>query len=793
MGTIKAWHSLNLLYRLSPPQISGLDISQASGLHPEDMSRDGHTYTQIPRKLLDELSISSTQFSGRGKQGRQISTRKELRKKAKAEKKSDQKTRWRTTVGQKVPLLNQGGHGFEENGVEKRQPISNSSEQSTPLKSILKTSKKHSIPSPPPSPPLKVSKSVSKRIAEDDAAIEALESKLGLKSKTKLPKSFKDDALDTLLEGLEEPDGPENAQRGKRKRPEDEEWLSRKRSKGRGSPLDVDSATEKESTVSLESDQEIEQSHIDDSDTWDSMESEVASGPEKASLDAPSFANIPKARENPYAPPMDGKASYRKGKYVPPSLRQNDESPEEDHPRLRRQINGLLNRLSESNLVTVLLEVEKIYQNHPRHQVSSSLLQMLTEILSDPASLQDTFIILHTGFIAALYKVVGTDFGAYTIETLHDQFSHLYDKSTGVGDPSTDGADRRLVNLIHVFAELYNFRVIASNLIYDLIRLLLNTFSEANTELLLKVIRNCGVQLRHDDPSSLNAISVLLQEGLAQADEKVVSVRTKFMVETIEDLKKNRAKNGKTASIVSNDHRTVMKKTLGSLNQRSLKTSEPLRIGLRDLQEAEKRGKWWLIGSTFKDEEGEVDEEGFLGNPTIDRDLKDDETMLMSNSILSNSISDLADLAKAQRMNTDIRRSIFIVIMSATDYNDAFLRLQKLRLKKSQELEIPKVLLHCAGIEETSNPFYFLLARKFCGDRKLKKAFEFSLWDFFKRMGEGGEEYEASARGQDDNENDEGSVKLRSLVNLGKLYGGLIADGGLTLGILKVGGKHSIL
>nr|GFD56933.1 nucleolar MIF4G domain-containing protein 1 [Tanacetum cinerariifolium] len=73
---------------------------------------------------------------------------------------------------------------------------------------------------------------------------------------------------------------------------------------------------------------------------------------------------------------------------------------------------------------------------------------------------------------------------------------------------------------------------------------------------------------------------------------------------------------------------------------------------------------------------------------------------------------DLAQLAREQRMNTDVRRAIYVSIMSATDFKDAQIRLNKLNLKKAQEVEIPKVIIHCAGAEKTYNPYYTILARK---------------------------------------------------------------------------------
>jgi nucleolar MIF4G domain-containing protein 1 len=116
-----------------------------------------------------------------------------------------------------------------------------------------------------------------------------------------------------------------------------------------------------------------------------------------------------------------------------------------------------------------------------------------------------------------------------------------------------------------------------------------------------------------------------------------------------------------------------------------------------------------------------------------------------------------------------------VSIMSALDFQDAHMRLLKLRLTRTQQQEIPKVLLHCAGAEQAYNPYYGLVAHKLCSEKKMKMAFQFSIWAFFKRLGEKG-----------DDEENEPNVELREIVNLAKMYAELILDGVLTIGILKV-------
>ena len=263
-------------------------------------------------------------------------------------------------------------------------------------------------------------------------------------------------------------------------------------------------------------------------------------------------------------------------------------------------------------------------------------------------------------------------------------------------------------------------------------------------------------------------------------------MRTKFTLETINNLKNNRMKTGIAASAIISEHTVRMKKILGSLNTRNVKASEPLRIELKDIRESDKRGKWWLVGASYKD--------AAQKNPgPLETNL---ELLLNGNKFqvaaAQSVTSDLAQVAREHGMNTDIRRSIFVAIMSATDYHDAYLRLMKLRLRKSQELEIPRVLIHCAGAEKSYNPYYTLLSRRVCSDRKLKIAFQFSLWDMFKLMSGDREDDED----QDESDNFGVKMGLRSIVNLSKMFGSLITDGGLSLSVLKVSWArthHSLL
>lgn len=105
---------------------------------------------------------------------------------------------------------------------------------------------------------------------------------------------------------------------------------------------------------------------------------------------------------------------------------------------------------------------------------------------------------------------------------------------------------------------------------------------------------------------------------------------------------------------------------------RAVLAHEPIRVSLDDLLNAETKGKWWLVGAAW------------AGNPLVDRQReqealksKDATTLKKVAPVAENDDDDelnllgmdnheeLIKLAKKQGMNTDIRRSIFIIMMTS--------------------------------------------------------------------------------------------------------------------------------
>ncbi|KZL81243.1 mif4g domain-containing protein [Colletotrichum incanum] len=744
----------------------------------------------LPSQLLKEIGAPEQSGTSRsnGRWKSQEQNRKDRRKAGRQSKKQRQTMARRDHPTQ---VQSRVGRDQKEDAVE--DPFDGAEEplaQQHPRKLALKKRKREELAeaddiyeSEQPPAAKQPSRGMQEKLAKDDAEIEQLERKLGMKKGRKsLPKSFKDDGLDDLLGDLI--DASDLDEGGRKAKSEAEEWLAQKRRKATGTLANARRA--------LENDEEDED-EAEFSDEFDSPSDDddaMASENLDASDDQGSFEGFDseeeetvqdtkRVRENPYLPPVA--VGTQLPKYIPPSLRASSGGDADVEAQIRRKLQGPVNRVAEANLTSIVGEIERIYQEHPRGHTNNILTGLLMAQICDPTSKPDTLLVLSAGFIAALYKVIGVDFAAHFLTTSIERFQVEREKAV------TAAAEQRIPtketsNLLTVLAEMYIFRVIGSNLVFDFVRLLLGDLSELNAELLLRIVRVAGPQLRKDDPLALKDIVSLIRPAVTKIGEGNLTVRTKFMIETISDLKNNKIKAGAQDLVILNEHVTRMRKVLGSLDTLKLKATEPLRIGLKDIENADRTGKWWLVGASWAGQSAQ-DAKRDDGQDAVSARLGsgngsggDDDVIIADVDDLAT--PDYAQLAREQGMNTDVRRAIFIALVAAADYQDAYMRILKLRLNKYNRREVPNVLLQCSGAQQHYNPYYTLVARKFCGDSRIKHAFQDTLWTLFRRLGE-------PLFGEEPEEEDEEAANDRRLINTAKMVGSLVADGSISLGILK--------
>ncbi|GAA6028747.1 hypothetical protein JCM8097_007375 [Rhodosporidiobolus ruineniae] len=524
---------------------------------------------------------------------------------------------------------------------------------------------------------------------------------------------------------------------------------------------------------------------IEDEDSEGAEDEEIEEGAMTATFGAD--------EPTPAAAESAPSAASTSGRYVPPHLRKSAaaadsatpsapslDAPPED-PRLRRQINGHLNKLSATNMSAIVEAIMQIYGSNPRAVVSTTLTSLLLGIISDRDNLGDQLVVTYAALVAALFRAIGIEFPAGVLARSVEMLDAALKKhgEAGDGNEGEEGFEGRpgskeALNLVSFLAELYNFQVVHCGLVYDLVRLFIESgLGELNVELLSKFVKRCGQSLRQDDPSALKEIITLVKQKMQGVDPSTMNSRTRFMIESLTNLRNNKIKPNADGAV---DYYSNLRKYLTGLNKKRASGAAPdsLRVSLSEIRSSTTRGKWWLVGAAWSgDPLAEVNGgEGGLAVQT--KETKGD--------------AELARLARKQGMNTDIRKSVFTVLMSSEDYVDACERLLQLGLSDVQQREIARVLLQCCGNEKAYNPYYTLVAHRLCSkSHGFQITLQYCLWDFLRELGEkgvGGEELVKSL-GDDDAAGGSSNVSNRRVVNLAKFYAWCLGKEALSITVLK--------
>lgn len=216
---------------------------------------------------------------------------------------------------------------------------------------------------------------------QDDRDIAYWEKKLGLNKKKdkSLGKDFEEDGLLEVLGNIEGEEGENDDDleylRKKRQRQNDQKKKTVMEEKAEETMDDMfagfesgeDEEDESEEDEDMDMDGLLDESNSeegelideDDEDSDEMALEEEDEEEEESDKESDEVAEPPKAVEQPKSNVLT--------KYVPPHLRKAPAGKSEMQIKLHKQLMGQLNRLSESNMESILLEIEKCYGTYPRH------------------------------------------------------------------------------------------------------------------------------------------------------------------------------------------------------------------------------------------------------------------------------------------------------------------------------------------------------------------------------------------------------------------------------------------
>jgi nucleolar MIF4G domain-containing protein 1 len=511
---------------------------------------------------------------------------------------------------------------------------------------------------------------------------------------------------------------------------------------------EVDDIEENQDSAEEEDDQESaddeEESLGEDDDGGDSDESNEEDSDKKTKKKPAEWEDI-------YGRKRDADGNLIKedtNKYVPPHLRkslksieaENDPKRREKLQNLKRQIKGQVNRLAESNLHRISIDIENLYGKNARHDVNTTLTEVITDSIVSNVLAVERLVLEQTLLIATLHANIGSEIGAFFLQVIVEKFNELF-----VRVDDLNIANKELDNIIFIICHLYTYRLFKHNLIFELLNKLCEKMTEKRVECMLLVLRSIGFVLRKDDPLLLKEFIIKVQKLANTAgEESSKNTRIMFMLDILMAVKNNNVSKIPQYDPSLVEHfRKLLKQFV-----RAGKYVTTLAVTMDDLLNADERGKWWLVGSAW------------TGN---EKPQSDEKLTTEQDSVGDAQRQKIMELARKQRMNTDDKKNIFYILMTAEDYLDAF---EKIVSAVKDERTIVAVLIHCCLSEKDFNPYYGVLAQKFCDhNRKYLLAIQFNIWDKIK---------------------DINGLSMKQVSNLARLLSSLIENGNLPLSVLKV-------
>ncbi|KAK1310290.1 hypothetical protein QJS10_CPA08g00081 [Acorus calamus] len=335
--------------------------------------------------------------------------------------------------------------------------------------------------------------------------------------------------------------------------------------------------------------------------------------------------------------------------------------------------------------------------------------QMITEEVLASCSKgprgNEQYAAVFASFVVGMSCLVGIDFSAKLIASLAKSFEDEYSRDDSLS----------LRNLTLLLTYLYIFGVCSSDLIYDLLDVLTKRLTELDVSTTLTILDCSGMKLRGDDPSAMKDFILSVQNrvnelkshsGSTDGKTGINSKRMEFMIETICDIKNNKKRPRQDPIQHTRLKKWLQKLGSGGVLLRGLKWNK--------LLDPQKKGQWWLSGDIAP-----VTDNIEVVAGSIDKEVLETQKLLQ--------------LAAEQRMNTDIRKAIFCIIMSGEDYIDAFEKILRLDLSGKQDREIMRVLVECCLQERIFNKYYSVLASKLCSHDKNHK-FTLQVWNIFTRV-----------------------------------------------------------
>lgn len=406
-------------------------------------------------------------------------------------------------------------------------------------------------------------------------------------------------------------------------------------------------------------------------------------------------ARMPETMEQLPPPPPPPDMGRSGGVYVPPfklarMMREVQDKSSEPYQRmswdaLRKSINGLVNKVNATNIKNIIPELfaENLIRGRGLFCRSCMKSQMASPGFTD--------------VFAALVAVVNTKFpdvGKLLLNRIVLQLKRAYKRND----------KPQLLAATKFIAHLVNQQVAHEIVALELLTVLLEKPTDDSVEVAVGFVKECGSLLQDLSPQGLHGIFERFRGILHEGE---IDKRVQFLIEGLFAIRKAKfegfpAVRPELDLVDVEDQFTHEVSLEDEIDpETTLDIFRPNPQFLEDEKAYENLKRNILGAESSEDEDGSDDGD--------DEDDEDDEDESDEEEAENMRIKD-----ETETNLVNLRRTIYLTIMSSVDFEEAGHKLLKIKLEPGQEMELCIMLLECCSQERTYLRYYGLLGQRFC-------------------------------------------------------------------------------
>ncbi|KAL0460987.1 UNVERIFIED_CONTAM: Pre-splicing factor CWC22 [Sesamum latifolium] len=353
---------------------------------------------------------------------------------------------------------------------------------------------------------------------------------------------------------------------------------------------------------------------------------------------------------------------------------------------LRKSINGLVNKVNATNIKNIIPELfaENLIRGRGLFCRSCMKSQMASPGFTD--------------VFAALVAVVNTKFpevGDLLLRRIILQLQRAYKRND----------KPQLLAAVKFIAHLVNQQVVHELIALELLTLLLEKPTDDSIEVAVGFVTECGSILQDLSPRGLHGIFERFRGILHEGE---IDKRVQFLIEGLFALRKAKfqgypAVRPELDLVEQEDQLTHEVSLLDEIDPEIT-----LDIFKPDPQFSENEKRYEEVKKQILGEESDDDADS---DADADSDDEDDEESEDEDEEEEEQMK-IKDETETNLIN--LRRTIYLTIMSSVDFEEAGHKLLKIKLEAGQEMELCIMLLECCSQERTYLRYYGLLGQRFC-------------------------------------------------------------------------------